>query len=66
MCYTKEEEAGAWTGALTARKFTGVSHYVHENAKTDWKFGRFSRNGMPMIPKGLYRKGGRGAEKRGD
>ena len=55
-----------WTDTIILRKFAGVSHYVHENARTYWKFGRVVMNGMELTIKGLSKRGECGAEKKGD
>jgi hypothetical protein len=59
------EGTGALTGALILRKFAGVSHDVHENARTYWKFGRVVMDGMELMIKDLSKRGECGAEKRG-
>ena len=50
------EGAGALTGALAPPEDSRVSHYVHENARTYWKFGRVVMNGIGLIIKGFIEK----------
>jgi hypothetical protein len=59
------ERKAALAGALIAPKVAGVSHYVHENARTCLKFGRIVMNGMELTIKDLSKRGECGAEKRG-